>query len=463
MSRSHHPKQFLCLNGDESLLQQTLARLRGATECGIEIGDPVVVCNEEHRFMVAEQARVAEIPLAGIMLEPVGRNTAPALTAAAAHAAQVAADPILIMMPADHVISRLDIFRKAVRVGVAHARESAIVTFGIVPERPETGYGYIKVRGIGSGAGGDSSQPRGHPLEGFVEKPDAATAQSYLDAGCYFWNSGIFMMRASIWLAAIQRYRPDIAQAARQAVALGRREGDFFRLDPEAFSACPGDSVDYAVMEHIGRDGAVRGIVVSLDAGWSDVGSWSSLWEVAAKDTAGNLLRGDVCAIDSRDNLVFAGHRLVATVGCRDLTIVETADSVMVAPRSHSQQVKKLVDWLEREGRSERIHHRRLEHAWGSFEAIENGPSFRVNRITLRAGKSVSAHVPAHATSHWVVTTGTCKLDYGAEEIVIEASGSACLYGEASCVFHNRGDAAAEIIEVQLGCEREQGSVQRFR
>ena len=462
MSRSHYPKQFLSLNGDQSLLQQTLMRLAGPADCGAEVGAALVVCNEEHRFMVAEQARVLGIALAGIMLEPAGRNTAPALSAAAVHATRLKQDPILMMMPADHVISRLDVFRAAVRLGVARARESAIVTFGIVPDKPETGYGYIKVHGLDRRAAGPANAPAAFRLEGFVEKPDATTAQNYLDAGTYFWNSGIFMMRASVWLAAIERYRSDIAAAARAAVERAHHDGEFLRLDPEAFARCPSDSIDYAVMEHIGRDGAFTGVVVSLNAGWSDVGSWSSLWEVASKDDAGNLLRGDVCMIDSRDNLVFAEHRFVAALGCRDLAIVETADSVLVAPKSQSQQVKKLVDWLELEGRSERIHHRRLQRGWGSFEVLEDGALFSVNLLSLRPGVTVSAQVPAHTTSHWVVASGTCGIVHGMEELALETGDSVCVRGEASCALSNRGSAAVEIIEVQLGAEPVQAGIQRF-
>ncbi|MEQ8660049.1 MAG: mannose-1-phosphate guanylyltransferase/mannose-6-phosphate isomerase, partial [Gammaproteobacteria bacterium] len=369
LSRGFYPKQFLAVGGgDGSLLQRTLTRL-SATEARADAA--IVVCNEEHRFLVAEQVRQLGLTAGALMLEPVGRNTAPALTAAACRAMAGGEDPVLVMMPADHLIGDLASFGQTIDVAIAQAEAGQVATLGVVPTRAETGYGYIET---GNAIG--AAQPACNVLASFREKPDAATAEAYVAAGRYLWNSGIFIMKASVWLEHASTYCPAIAAAARRAVACGREDGDFFRLDAAAFEASPSDSIDYAVMEPLSATGQ-GAVVVALDAGWSDVGSWHSLWQVSPQDAAGNVLRGDVCAIESRNNLVFAEHRLVATLGCENLAVIETADAVLVADKSRTEEVKAVVDWLHGQNRDERLTHRRVYRPWGSYEGIDAGSRFQ--------------------------------------------------------------------------------------
>ena len=454
LSRSHYPKQFLALGGNDSLLQQTLTRLDGTDLLSVE--PPIVVCNEEHRFLVAEQARLSGVPLAAIMLEPIGRNTAPALSAAAAVASRNGADPLLLMMPSDHLIADRAAFQRAVMAGAALAAAGDVVTFGIVPSRAETGYGYIE---LGAPVGRESDPPS-HVVKAFKEKPDAETAQHYVSSGSYLWNAGIFMMRASVWLSHAGRLCPAIAEAAQRATAAGREDGDFFRLEAEAFTASPSDSIDYAVMEPVSIEGGVR--VVSLQAGWSDVGSWASLWEVSKQDSDGNVTRGDVCTVDSSANLVFAEHRLVATLGCVDMVVVETADAVLVADKNRTQDVKSVVDWLTQHRREERLNHRRVYRPWGSYEGVDGGERFQVKRIVVKPGASLSLQMHHHRAEHWIVVKGTARVTRADEVFLLSENQSTYIPLGATHRLENPGTIPLEIIEVQSGPYLGEDDIVRF-
>ena len=454
LSRGHYPKQFLALGGDESLLQQTLTRV--AAHPSLTIAAPLVVCNEEHRFLVAEQARLTGVALDTILLEPVGRNTAPALSAAARLAVRAGDDPLILMMPSDHLIADRDAFQRAVTVGAALAARGDVVTFGIVPTRAETGYGYIE---LGDQEAGEH-RPAAFVVRAFKEKPDQDTARRYVDGGGYLWNAGIFMMRASTWLAHAERLCPAIATAASAAVNGGREDGDFFRLDVAAFEASPSDSIDYAVMEPLGAVGQVR--VVSLDAGWSDVGSWGSLWEVSRQDGDGNVTRGDVCALDSRGNLLFAEHRLLATLGCEDLVVVETADAVLVADKRRTQDVKAVVDWLTRQDRDERLAHRRVYRPWGTYEGVDGGDRFQVKRIVVKPGASLSLQMHHHRAEHWIVVKGTARVTRNEEVFLLSENQSTYIPLGATHRLENPGAIPLEIIEVQSGPYLGEDDIVRF-
>lgn len=454
LSRGAYPKQFLALGGDHSLLQQTLERLRPSTE--LPLNRTLIVCNEEHRFLVAEQARQLGAELGTIVLEPVGRNTAPALTAAALLAMQGERDPLLLMMPADHLIADLDAFRAAVLRAREQAAAGQIATFGIVPTRPETGYGYIEL-----GAPVGAREARTHWLQAFKEKPDAALAASYVESGNYLWNSGIFMLRASVWLSQARRFCPAIVAAVEQAIAARRQDGDFCRLDREAFAASPSDSIDYAVMEPLSSQGE-SAVVVALDAGWSDVGSWASLWDVSPHDAAGNVLRGDVCAIDSRDNLVFAEHRLVATLGCEDLVVVETADAVLVADKARTQDVKAVFDWLSRQNREERLTHRCVYRPWGSYESIDSGGRFQVKHIVVNPGAALSLQMHHHRAEHWIVVSGTARVTRGDESFLLTENQSTYIPLGVTHRLENPGTIPLDLIEVQSGSYLGEDDIVRF-
>ncbi len=449
LSREHYPKQFLALTGEQSLLQQTVTRLDG-----ISAQAPLVICNEEHRFLVAEQLRQLGIGSPRIVLEPVGRNTAPALTVAALEALRGGEDPILLMMPADHVIADPAAFRQALQLGADLAREGELVTFGIVPDRPETGYGYIET--------GEELSGGARRLLRFVEKPDLETARGYLEGGRHLWNSGIFMMRASVWKRAMERLQPEMLAAAGSAWEGGGRDGDFFRLAREPFTTCPADSVDYAVMERLDEGCGLSAEVVPLEAGWSDVGAWSSLWEISGKDEAGNLLHGDVCAIGSSNSLLHAEHRLLAAIGCRDLVVVETADAVLVAPKERSQEVKQVVEWLKGQGREERLTHRRVYRPWGDYEGIDNGNRYQVKRITVAPGRKLSLQMHHHRAEHWIVVSGTAKVTRGEETFLLSENESTYIPIGVKHRLENPGTIPLEIIEVQSGSYLGEDDIVRF-
>lgn len=463
LSRGHYPKQFLAVSGDETLLQGTLSRLGGSKGSDLnsapfaQVRAPLVVCNEEHRFMVGEQARQSGQTLHAIVLEPVGRNTAPALTCAALLAAADGDDPLLLMMPADHLITDNDAFRDAVAAGARLAADGRLVTFGVVPDKPETGYGYIQ---LGAALAGDG--PSSNVIAAFKEKPDLATATAYLADGGYRWNAGIFLMRANVWLAAIGEFNTDMLEACRAAVAGAGRDGEFVRLDKDAFAACPGNSIDYAVMEPVVAQDTRRSAVVSLDAGWSDVGSWSSIWEVSERDAAGNVARGDVHLEDSTGNVVIAEHRLVAVLGCKDLVIVETPDAVLVAARDRAQEVKKIVEWLAEQGRDERLFHRRVYRPWGSYEGVDAGDRFQVKRIIVKPGAALSLQMHHHRAEHWIVVKGTAKVTCGDQQFLLSENESTYIPIGATHRLENPGTIPCEIIEVQSGSYLGEDDIVRF-
>lgn len=432
LSRQAYPKQFLPLLGERTLLQETW--LRAAPLTGRA---PIVVANEEHRFLAAEQLRLVGVAHAPILLEPVGRNTAPAIAAAALQAGRAGDDPVLLVLPSDHAIADVAGFRAAVRTALPAAAGGALVTFGIVPSAAETGFGYIA-----AGADVEGGLRR---IEAFVEKPDAAVAQSYLEAGGYYWNSGMFMFRASCYLHALACFRPDILQAVRQAVAAGRDDGDFIRLDADAFAACAAESIDYAVMEK--TDAA---LVLPVDIGWSDVGSWSALWRVSAQDAAGNACHGDVVALDSRRNYVHA-RTLVALVGVEDLVVVETDDAVLVAHKACVQRIKDVVARLQAGRRSQAALHRQVHRPWGSYDSVDVGDGFQVKRIRVKPGAQLSLQSHRYRAEHWVVVRGTARVTRDDEVFELHANQSTYIPIGVRHRLQNPGTQILELIEVQSG------------
>jgi mannose-1-phosphate guanylyltransferase/mannose-6-phosphate isomerase len=459
LSREKYPKQLLPLIGEDSLLQATVRRAQGMA--GVQLAEPMVVSNEEYRFVIAEQLREMGSP-GRIVLEPTGRNTAPALTLAALAAAQTAgtADPVLLVMPADHVMLDTGAFQEAVRQGAALAGQGAVVTFGITPDAPETGYGYIQ--------SGDQHGPSAYRIARFVEKPDAATAQRYLDAGTYWWNSGIFMVRASVWLAAIQACRPDILAACQKAWQPSRIDGDFVRVDKDAFGSCPSDSIDYAVMERLasntGQAAAALplGVMIPLQAGWSDVGSWDALWQVLPKDDAGNVALGDVLLQDCSNTLALSEGRLVACVGVEDLIVVETADAILVVHKDKTQDVKKVVDRLKGQDRPEGKIHRKVFRPWGWYDGVDAGSRFQVKRIVVKPQGILSLQMHHHRAEHWIVVSGTARVTRGDESFLVSENQSTFIPLGTTHRLENPGRVPLEMIEVQSGSYLGEDDIVRF-
>lgn len=459
LSREQYPKQLLRLVGEQTMLQATAARLRADSEpIPGRLIDPILVGNEEYRFLMAEQLRQAGVRPAKLILEPCGRNTAPALSLAAHLALNIDAgrDPVLVVMPADQVIENEDAFRVAVALAASLAENGGLVTFGIKPTAPETGYGYIKA--------GKRQCDGAYEVDRFVEKPDLETAESYLASGDYLWNSGIFVMKASVWLANIQRFRPEIASACRNAYEASLADQDFLRPEKTAFSACPSDSIDYAVMEPLtdpeGERGAV--MVVPLEARWSDVGAWSALWEIGAKDAEGNVLLGDVVAVGSEDSLVLAEGRLVACVGLRDIVVVETADAVLVADRKQIQKVKDVVASLKASQRSESYSHRKVFRPWGWYDSIDFGDRFQVKRIVVNPGAALSLQMHHHRAEHWIVVSGTARVTKGEESFLVSENQSTYIPLGTVHRLENPGKLPLEMIEVQSGSYLGEDDIVRF-
>ena len=452
VSREKHPKQLQPLLGDESLLQNTLRRLEG-----LPLAAPIIVSNQEYRFITAEQLRQLGLANWALLLEPVGRNTAPALTAAALYATRDGADPVLLATPADHHIRNVAAFREAVLLGLPDAERGSVVTFGIIPDRAETGYGYIEAH-----ASGDKSAVR--DLLAFAEKPDVAKAREYVAGGHHLWNSGIFILRASVWLNAIGRFAPEILAACRKAVEGARDDGDFVRLDAEAFAGSPADSIDYAVMEKLpaARDLAIPCRVVPLDVGWSDVGAWDALWQAIDRDADGNAVKGDVWLEDSHGNLVIAEHGLVACIGCEDMVVVETADAVLIAPKARTQEVKRIVSRLKAAGRSEVDLHRKVHRPWGWYDGIDSGERFQVKRIVVSPGATLSLQMHHHRAEHWVVVSGTAKVTRGQEIILLSENESTYIPLGVKHRLENPGQIPLEIIEVQSGSYLGEDDIVRF-
>ncbi|MCX7171714.1 MAG: mannose-1-phosphate guanylyltransferase/mannose-6-phosphate isomerase [Proteobacteria bacterium] len=457
LSREQYPKQLLTLSGEHSMLQDTALRLSGKLGWEqVEALAPLVVGNEEYRFITAEQLRQVDIRPQALILEPCGRNTAPALTLAALCALAAGHDPVLVVMPADHVIKDMQVFRAATRLGADCAERGQLVTFGIVPSEANTGYGYIRAgEGLVEGV---------RQLLSFVEKPDLATAERYLASGNYFWNSGIFMLKASLWMQQIRRFRPDIAQACETAMAGSEPDHDFVRVQREAFAACPSDSIDYAVMERLAAEPQADSpaVVIPLAAGWSDVGAWSALWDIGAKDAAGNVMQGDILAVDTHDSLLISQSRLIACVGLRDAVVVETPDAVLVAHRDRIQQVKDIVVRLRAEKRPEADAHRKVHRPWGWYDNIDNGERFQVKRIVVNPGASLSAQMHHHRAEHWVVVTGTARVTRGEEVFILSENQSTYIPLGTLHRLENPGKVQLEIIEVQSGSYLGEDDIVRF-
>jgi len=435
LSRQNQPKQFLALVGEHSLYQETVlraSRLPGAAA-------PVTVCADDHRFMVGEQLQAVGLPRGGTLLGPAPRNTGPAIALAAGHLAARDPDALMLVLPADHLIEDESAFRDAVARAMGLADAGWLVTFGIRPDYAETGYGYI--------LGGDALGEAGLRVERFVEKPDGDTAAGYLAHGGYSWNSGMFLFRASRYLDELQRHAPAIAEAAREAYANARRDLDFTRIDADAFAASPSDSIDYAVMETTDR-----AAVVPVSCGWSDIGSWSALWSVAARDADDNRLDGDVIAVDSRRNLVRASERrMIATLGVEDLVVVDTPDATLVARKDRVQDVKLLVDRLKADGRTEHLVHRKVYRPWGSYDSLAVGAGFQVKRIVVKPGAALSLQKHAHRAEHWIVVSGVAEVTCDERVFELRANESTFIPQGSVHRLRNRGDAAVELIEVQSG------------
>ena len=445
LSREQYPKQFIALGGSRhTLLQQALVRAREAVAPGTPQRAPIVVGNEAHRFILREQLRELGLAEAPVLLEPCGRNTAPALTLAALQAQEAGDDPVLMVAPADHAITDGAAYAAAMHAAAAQAERGAIVLLGIVADRPETGYGYIAAQPCEPAQDGVLRVAR------FEEKPDLETAMKHVAAGGYCWNSGIFVLRASVWLAALAHYEPVMAQACRAAWDARRQDGAFVRPDAKAFAAVPPNSIDYAVIERC-VEGPWPLRMLPLAAGWSDLGAWESVWQVAPKDEHGNAAQGDTLLHDARNVLVHATHRLVSVVGLDDVVVVETPDAVMVASRSGSQQVKQVVGALAARARTEHTLHRRVERPWGWYDSIDHGSRFQVKRILVKPGAALSLQMHYHRAEHWVVVSGTAEVTCGDDKLLLSENQSTYIPLGRVHRLANPGRVPLEIIEVQSG------------
>ncbi|WP_374334951.1 mannose-1-phosphate guanylyltransferase/mannose-6-phosphate isomerase [Leeia sp.] len=452
LSRAGFPKQFLCLTGAESLFQQAIKRLMALAAAEMQVIPPLVVTGEDHRFLALEQLREIEQSASTVLLEPVARNTAPALTLAALAAVEDGSDPILVVTPSDQTIADAHAFTLAVQAAIRQANDGAIVILGVTPDRPETGYGYIKTVIAPSSL---------HSVERFVEKPDEVTARQYLDEGTYYWNAGMFVLKASVWLQAIAQFRPDIAEASKAAWRQRSADATFVRPGPAAFAAIASESVDYAVMEHC-PGSAIPIQMIPLNAGWNDLGAWDAVWGVLPKDASGNAHVGDVLATDCRNTLVHASGRLVSLVGVQDLVVVETPDAVLVADKSHSQNVKHIVNALQQQKREEQVLHRKVHRPWGWYDSIDEGGRFKVKRIQVKPGASLSLQKHHHRAEHWVVVSGTAEVTCGDKTLLLTENQSTYIpLGEVHRLA-NPGTIPLEIIEVQSGSYLGEDDIVRF-
>jgi mannose-1-phosphate guanylyltransferase/mannose-6-phosphate isomerase len=444
LSREHHPKQFLPLVGLESMLQDTVRRL-----AGLDPSKPIIICHETHRFIVAEQMRQIGAEPAAIVLEPVGRNTAPAVAVAALAAIRSSGEEaMLLVLPADHLIADVAAFQAAVRTGLAAARAGRLVTFGVVPTAPETGYGYIR-RGAGAGPA--------FPISEFVEKPDAARAAQYLASGDYLWNSGMFLFGARRYLDELARYAPAMLEATTAALGAATHDLDFLRLPAAEFARCPSDSIDYAVMEK-----TEDAVVVPLEAGWSDVGSWSALHAALPADANGNVSRGDVVTEDSSGCYLYSSGRLVTAVGLKDHVVIETKDAVMVAPKARVQDVKNLVAKLKASGRTEATLHREVARPWGSYDSVDSGQRFQVKRLTVKPGATLSMQMHHHRAEHWIVVSGTAKITCGDRVFLLSENESTYIPVGATHRIENPGRVPLHVVEVQSGSYLGEDDIVRF-
>ena len=444
LSRKNKPKQFLSLFGEYSLFQNTLSRLSGLQD----IDSPLIVCNTEHRFMVAEQLQEIDIAAKDIILEPCARNTAPAIALAALRAIENDKDAVLLVLAADHVIQNIPAFHKAIEQAKKHAEQNKLITFGIQPKSAHTGYGYIEA--------GKKDQPS--EVKRFIEKPELATAESYLAAGNFFWNSGMFMFKASAYLDELQQHSPEILSACKASLEKSVIDLDFIRVETESFEHSPSDSIDYAVMEK-----TTKAFVVPLDAGWSDVGSWSSLWEAFPQDENNNVIIGDVITDSVHNSYIHSENRLVTVLGLDDVVVVETHDAIMVAHKDKAQEVKKIVEALNKQERKEVLTHRKCYRPWGSYDSVDYGERFQVKRITVNSGASLSLQKHYHRAEHWVVVSGTAEVTRDDEVILLGENESTFIPLGSVHRLRNPGRVPLEIVEVQSGSYLEEDDIIRLQ
>ena len=444
LSRKALPKQLLALTGNRTMIQDTAARTRGAA-----FAAPIIICGQDHRFLIAEQLRASGVENAKIILEPAGRNTAPAAAVAALKILEDDPDGLLLLMPSDHVVADAKAFAAAVTVAAEAARQGALVTFGIQPSGPETGYGYIKVGALLDGGA--------CAVERFVEKPDRATAQGYLKAGGYYWNSGMFLFRAKTFLAEMERLEPGMLACCQGAIQHAHRDMDFIRLGEAAFLACPSQSIDYAVMEH-----ANRAAVVPVEMGWNDVGSWQSLWEIGARDASNNAVLGDVMIENASGSYIRSEGPLVAVVGVENLIVVATKDAVLVSHRDAAQDVKKIVEQIEAAGRDQNIHHATVHRPWGSYESVDAGKNFQVKRIIVKPGAKLSLQMHHHRAEHWIVVSGAARVTCDGKEFLLQENESTFIPLGAKHRLENPGKLPLHLIEVQSGAYLGEDDIVRF-
>ncbi|MCP1104993.1 mannose-1-phosphate guanylyltransferase/mannose-6-phosphate isomerase [Serratia nevei] len=445
LSREHFPKQFLALHDHQSMLQTTITRLKG-----LEAENPIVICNENHRFIVAEQLRQIGQLSHNIILEPIGRNTAPAVALAALRAVRGNSDPLLLVLAADHVITDACEFQRQVIRAMPAAEQGNLVTFGIVPHVPETGYGYIRTGKLMDD--GVLAQ-----VAEFVEKPDLPTAEKYVASGEYLWNSGMFLFKASTYLKELGRFCPDIVACCEASLQNLAEDMDFVRVDRDIFATCPDMSIDYAVMEH-----TQNAVVVPLNAGWSDVGSWSALWDISEKDDKGNSAIGDVMCQDTANSYVRSEHKLVATVGVENLIVVETKDAILIANKDRVQDVKSVVADLKRQQRSEYLQHREVYRPWGKYDSIDEGERYKVKRVTVKPGERLSLQMHHHRAEHWIVVAGTAKVTLDGKTTIVAENESIYIPLGATHALENPGKIALDIIEVRSGAYLEEDDIVRF-
>ncbi len=448
VSRKNHPKQFLNITGDQTLLQATLSRLEGLDD----MGESIVLCNEAHRFTAADQLHEMEHDFGDLILEPVGKNTAPAVAIAALRATQNDQDALLLVLPADHVIQDKHAFHQAIALARKAALNNKLATFGIVPHKPETGYGYVK-RGDAKTYEADTL----YDVADFVEKPDLATAKSYVNSGDYYWNSGMFLFKASVFLQELEQFNPEMLEACKHSLSGATHDLDFLRLDKKAFEACPSDSIDYAVMEK-----TAKAVVVPLDAAWNDVGSWDALWEIEEKQENGNVLRGDVIIHQSHDCLVRAEHKLVSLVGVKDLVIIETKDALLVAAKDKVQDVKEIVEKLRDSDRCETELHREVYRPWGKYDSVDVGEHFQVKRITVTPGQSTSMQKHHHRAEHWIIVSGTARINCDDKTFLCTENQAAFIPQGSKHRISNPGKIPMEMIEVQTGVYLGEDDIVRY-
>ena len=449
LSREMYPKQLINVINEKTMLQETLIRLSGLED----MGKPIVICNDNHRFMVAEQLREIEITAESILLEPVGRNTAPALAIAALRILSQGLNPLLLVLPADHIIKDISAFHDALNAGQSFAQEGFLITFGIVPEMAETGYGYIRKGDQLSGPGNTEVVK----IAEFVEKPDKRNAEAYVKSGHYCWNSGIFMFKASQVIEELKKFAPEIVEACERALHSGKEDLDFFRLDADAFETCPSESIDYALMEKTDK-----GAMVSLKAGWDDLGSWEALWKVGEKNENGNVMQGDVLTHDVKSSYLRATHRMIAAVGLENYIVIETSDAVLISPRDRVQEVKQFVDQLKSNKRPEAILHRKVYRPWGAYEGIDISSRFQVKRITVNPRGILSLQKHFHRSEHWIIVKGTAIVTKGEDTFILKEDESTYIPLGMTHRLENPGKIDLELIEVQSGSYLGEDDIVRF-